>query len=327
MTRTLSAPVTVAFDYTRSTGPGPRPVPHRAARRRRRRRPYVGRARSSYLRRSTTRSPTRRPPTSSRSRPSARSRRGPGCRSRCRTSRSTGRSRSRWSPSTAPTRPFLHALDVASPDEVSTGMRVQVRWAEERVGAITDIACFEPAADASVVEERGRRASLETTELRTRSPASSRPSRSTTSTPRRPRSPRSTAASTRAGSSASAARRASKVYVPPRSACPVDGVADRPSEVELPDTGTVTTFCIVNVPFLGPEDHAAVRLGVRAARRRRHRLPAPDPRHPGRRGPDGHAGQGGLEAARGVGHHDREHRPLPPTGEPDADYDTYKQHL
>ena len=25
--------------------------------------------------------------------------------------------------------PFLHALDVSSPDEVSTGMRVQVRWA------------------------------------------------------------------------------------------------------------------------------------------------------------------------------------------------------
>ncbi len=40
--------------------------------------------------------------------------------------------------------PLLHALDVSSPDEVSTGMRVQVRWAEDRVGAITDIACFEP---------------------------------------------------------------------------------------------------------------------------------------------------------------------------------------
>src|SRR6478735_6337337 len=52
--------------------------------------------------------------------------------------------------------PFLHALDVSSPDEVSTGMRVQVRWAEERVGAITDIACFEPL---SVVEERGTSAS------------------------------------------------------------------------------------------------------------------------------------------------------------------------
>src|SRR6478752_4265898 len=29
--------------------------------------------------------------------------------------------------------PLLHALDVSSPDQVSTGMRVQVRWREERV--------------------------------------------------------------------------------------------------------------------------------------------------------------------------------------------------
>src|SRR5690349_2322135 len=46
--------------------------------------------------------------------------------------------------------PFLHALDVTSPDQVSTGMRVQVRWAEERVGAITDIAFFEPAKESGV---------------------------------------------------------------------------------------------------------------------------------------------------------------------------------
>lgn len=40
------------------------------------------------------------------------------------------------------------------------------------------------------------------------------------------------------------------VYIPPRGACPVDGVPTA-EEVELPDRGTVTTFCIVNVPFLG----------------------------------------------------------------------------
>ena len=40
--------------------------------------------------------------------------------------------------------PLLHALDVASPDDVSTGMRVRIRWRAERVGAITDIECFEP---------------------------------------------------------------------------------------------------------------------------------------------------------------------------------------
>src|SRR4029077_14439770 len=42
-----------------------------------------------------------------------------------------------------------------------------------------------------------------------------------------------------------------KVYVGGGSgACPRDGV---PTEevVELPDTGTITTFCVVNVPFAG----------------------------------------------------------------------------
>ncbi len=39
---------------------------------------------------------------------------------------------------------IVHALDVADADAVATGMRVQVRWADERQGHITDIACFEP---------------------------------------------------------------------------------------------------------------------------------------------------------------------------------------
>ena len=39
---------------------------------------------------------------------------------------------------------MLHAVDAGSPDAMRTGMRVQVRWADEREGAITDIACFEP---------------------------------------------------------------------------------------------------------------------------------------------------------------------------------------
>ena len=41
-----------------------------------------------------------------------------------------------------------------------------------------------------------------------------------------------------------------KVYVPPRGACPTDGVPTT-DEVELPDHGTVTTFCVVNVPYPG----------------------------------------------------------------------------
>jgi len=41
-----------------------------------------------------------------------------------------------------------------------------------------------------------------------------------------------------------------KVYIPPRGSCPTDGVPTE-EEVELPDRGVVTTFCIVNVPFAG----------------------------------------------------------------------------
>jgi len=41
-----------------------------------------------------------------------------------------------------------------------------------------------------------------------------------------------------------------KVYVPPRGACPSDGVPTR-DQVELAHRGTVTSFCVVNVQFYG----------------------------------------------------------------------------
>jgi uncharacterized OB-fold protein len=41
-----------------------------------------------------------------------------------------------------------------------------------------------------------------------------------------------------------------KVYTPSRGSCPVDGVATD-EVIELPNTGTVTTYCVVNVPFAG----------------------------------------------------------------------------
>ena len=59
-----------------------------------------------------------------------------------------------------------------------------------------------------------------------------------------------------------------KVYVPPRGACPVDGI---PTEevVELPSVGTVVSFCVVNVEFYGPGHRDPLRLGPDPARRRR----------------------------------------------------------
>jgi uncharacterized OB-fold protein len=39
---------------------------------------------------------------------------------------------------------LLHAVDAGTADAMSSGMRVRIRWADEREGSITDIACFEP---------------------------------------------------------------------------------------------------------------------------------------------------------------------------------------
>jgi uncharacterized protein len=39
---------------------------------------------------------------------------------------------------------LLHALDAPSEADVATGMRVRVRWREQREGHIRDIECFEP---------------------------------------------------------------------------------------------------------------------------------------------------------------------------------------
>ena len=39
---------------------------------------------------------------------------------------------------------LLHAVDAESVERMSTGMRVRVRWAQQRSGSIRDISCFEP---------------------------------------------------------------------------------------------------------------------------------------------------------------------------------------
>lgn len=44
---------------------------------------------------------------------------------------------------------LLHSLDVTSPGDVHTGMRVRARWAAEPSGAITDLVCFEPVGGGS----------------------------------------------------------------------------------------------------------------------------------------------------------------------------------
>jgi len=138
---------------------------------------------------------------------------------------------------------MLHAVDAGSAAAMRTGMRVRARWAAERVGSIRDIACFEPAdapAEAPVaVAQGGEPVTMTVTPVRLRYEHTASPAESAYL--------RGLAEGRLIGQRCPAC---GKVYVPSRGICPADGVpAD--SEVELPDTGTVTTFCVVNVGYPG----------------------------------------------------------------------------
>ncbi|MEV6064052.1 Zn-ribbon domain-containing OB-fold protein [Nocardia asteroides] len=136
---------------------------------------------------------------------------------------------------------MLHALDVTDPSQVSKGLRVRVRWAEERAGTIHDIACFEPGEQAAETpsEDTAEPVTMLTTPVDMHYKHTASPQESAYL--------RGLAEGKLIGGRSEAGGR---VYFPPRGANPTDGT---PTDdlVELPDKGTVTTFCIVNVPFLG----------------------------------------------------------------------------
>ncbi|MER5910700.1 OB-fold domain-containing protein [Streptomyces sp. NPDC001982] len=135
---------------------------------------------------------------------------------------------------------LLHALDTSGPDAVHTGMRVRVRWAEERAGAVTDIACFEPY-DGEASEVTGHSGEFEDPVTGIVTPARL----DYVYSPGRAQSDHIHALTEQriVGQRCPSCR---KVYVPPRGACPTCGVATL-EQVEVGPGGTVTTFCIVNI--------------------------------------------------------------------------------
>ncbi|WP_329281022.1 Zn-ribbon domain-containing OB-fold protein [Streptomyces sp. NBC_01451] len=210
---------------------------------------------------------------------------------------------------------LLHALDAPGPDAVHSGMRVRIRWAAERTGAITDIACFEP--DDSVIggeaaDHDGRFESMVTGIV-----ASAR--LDYTYSPGRAQTDYINALAERriVGERCPACR---KVYVPPRGACPTCGVATA-EQVEVGPGGTVTTFCIVNikarnldieVPYVYA--HIALDGADLALHGRIGGIPYDQVRMGLRVEPVW------TEGGRYPDHYR-------PTGEPDADYETYKESL
>jgi uncharacterized OB-fold protein len=133
--------------------------------------------------------------------------------------------------------PMIHAVDAPW---VSTGMRVRARWARTRGNGIRDIECFAPVeTEPAVAPVEAEPVTMLTTPVALKYLHSASPEES--------RYLRGLAEGRLLGQRCPVCR---KVYVPPRGACPTDGVPTE-EEVELPDRGIVTTFCIVNVPFLG----------------------------------------------------------------------------
>ena len=209
---------------------------------------------------------------------------------------------------------LLHAVD----GEVKTSDRVHAHWVAEPVGAITDIAYFLPGEEPEPVSETAD----------DRDPVTMLISPSNLAvqhTASRPESiflralKEGTLLGARSGDNG-------KVYFPPREADPATG-KELDQFVELPDTGTVTTFAIINIPFAGQKikppyvaayvlldgadipflhlvtdiDAADVRMGMRVQAVWKPR----------------------EERDFGIDTIDY----FRPTGEPDAEYDTYKHHL
>ena len=220
---------------------------------------------------------------------------------------------------------LLHAIDTGGAPDIKTGDRVHAHWIDEPVGAITDIAYFLPGEQEEPVEassgaddrepvtvqvtpsfiEIQHTASLpETTFLKALEEGKLLGGRTKKSRDGKP----------------------GKVYFPPKEADPATGL-ELDEFIELPDQGTVTTFAIINIPFPGQRikppyvaayvlldgadipflhlvteiDPADVRMGMRVQAVWKPR----------------------EEWGLGIDNIDY----FRPTGEPDADYDSYKHHL
>ncbi|MFK0253945.1 Zn-ribbon domain-containing OB-fold protein [Streptomyces sp. NPDC090445] len=227
---------------------------------------------------------------------------------------------------------LLHALDAPGPDAVRTGMRVRIRWAAERTGSITDISCFEPCEpdEPDEPDEPADGPGTGTTTATPHDGVFAEPVTGITA-PARLDYTYSPGRAQTAYLGALAEHRTvgercpscHKVYVPPRGACPTCGVATT-DRVEAGPRGTVTTFCIVNikaahtanldieVPYVYA--HIALDGADLALHGRIGGIPYDQVRMGLRVEPVW------TEGGRYPDHYR-------PTGEPDAEYDTYKELL
>jgi len=225
---------------------------------------------------------------------------------------------------------MLHAVDSGTAAALHTGLRVRPRWAASPAGRIQDIACFEPCGASAAADgaNAGQNRAGQTGAASAGQPVTM------ITTPVRLRYEHTTSAGESSYLRGLAEGRllgqrcpaCGKVYIPPRGAGPADGVPTT-DEVELPDTGIVTTFCVVNVPYQGqrvepPYVAASVLLdGADIAFQHLILGCAPDEVRMGMRV----AAVWKPRPEWGTSPENIDH--FRPTGEPDAPYESYAHHL
>ena len=214
---------------------------------------------------------------------------------------------------------LMHAVDAGEPHAIRTGTRVHVHWADETVGAITDIAYFGLGDEAEPVPESPGGDQEPVTMIVTPIALTIQHTASHEESAYLRAIAEGKLLGARTGETG-------KVYFPPHGADPATGLPTT-EFVELPDKGTVTTYAIINIPFQGQRikppyvaayvlldgadipflhlvadiDAHEVRMGMRVEAVWRPR-------------DEWDFGIDNIEYFR-------------PTGEPDAEYDTYKHHL
>lgn len=218
---------------------------------------------------------------------------------------------------------MCHYVDAGSIEAMSTGMRVKALWRAERLGHITDIEAFVPEGDHRVSAPPPARAPDATPEPITAILTPIRLDYDVIAGRAQSGFLRGLVEGRFVGRRCP---KCGKVYLPPRGACPTDGVPTT-DVVECGQRGVITTFCVVNVPFRGQQielpyvcaqilmdgaDIAFMGLiqecaagDVRMGMRVEAVWKDPEERTPS------------LESL----------RYFRPSGEPDAAYDSFKEHL
>ncbi|MHA7666266.1 Zn-ribbon domain-containing OB-fold protein [Mycolicibacterium sp. HS_4_1] len=217
--------------------------------------------------------------------------------------------------------PLLHAVDVPE-GSLKAGDRVRAHWVDEPVGAITDIAYFVPGEDAVAPLPADDRDPVTMLVVPTSIEIEHTASHPETVFLRGLQEGKLLGARTKVGRDG----KPGPVLFPPKEADAATGL-ELDEFVELVDRGTVTTFAIINIPFAGQRikppyvaayvlldgadipflhlvteiDAADVRMGMRVEAVWKPR------------------------EEWGLGIDNISH--FKPSGEPDADYDSYKHHL